>query len=509
MFKWIDDKLNKVTMYRLVLYVLLFLLVAAFVLSALGLLPFSPLALLFSVFFLTTVCWIANLASAKVFHAPTNVESMYITALILALIISPPSSPHDGAYFAIAAWASIWAMASKYVFAVRNKHIFNPAAFAVALTALTINQSASWWVGTFSMLPFVLVTGLLIVRKIRRADLMLGFFPVALISVIASGIVRHVNPFTLTWGTFVDTPILFFAFVMLTEPLTAPHTKNLRIMYGALVGFLFAPWVHVGSLYFTPELALLVGNVFAYAVSPKAKLMLNLKKRILVADNTHDFVFKTDRPLAFKPGQYMEWTLEHEGADSRGNRRYFTIASSPTEKDIRMGVKFYPFGSSFKHALLAMTSSDTVVASQLAGDFVMPKDASRKLVFMSGGIGVTPFRSMIKYLVDRREQRDIVHFYSNKTVADIAYADVFEAARNELGINTVYTLTDHGSVPAGWQGKTGFVDAKMIAEEVPDYADRTFYLSGPRGMIVAFEKTLKAMGIPGSRIKMDFFPGFA
>jgi ferredoxin-NADP reductase len=508
MLNWIDNLLNRVTMYRLVLYVLLFLLGAAFVLCWLGILPYNSVALVFSTLFLIAVCWVTNEISAIIFQAPVNVESVYITALILALIITPISTPFDANFFSLAIWASIWSMASKYALAIGAKHIFNPVAVAVMMTALVINQAASWWVGTLSMLPFVLVGGFLIVKKIRRFDLVLSFLGAALLSILVPIVFRGSDPLVSLSKTLASTPLFFFASVMLTEPLTTPPTKTLRIWYGALVGFLFAPWVHVGGLYSTPEIALVVGNVFSYLVSPKRKFLLTLKEQHQIADHTADLIFQPDRPLVYKPGQYMEWTLAHAHPDARGNRRYFTLASSPTEKDLRIGVKFYQGGSSYKYALASLGSNDVVVASQLAGEFVLPDDPSKKLVFIAGGIGVTPFRSMVKYLLDRNEKRDIVMLYSNKVKADIAYADVFEAAWQQLGIRTVYVLTEKKLAPRAWQGKTGFIDADMIAEEIPDFADRLFYLSGPHAMIVAYEQVLKNMGVPKSHIKTDYFPGF-
>ena len=89
-------------------------------------------------------------------------------------------------------------------------------------------------------------------------------------------------------------------------------TQSLRIAYGMLVGFLFAPGIHVGSVYSTPELALVVGNSFSYAVSPKAKHIPKLKEKKEVGTDIHDFVFATPDKVAFRPGQYMEWTLGHE-----------------------------------------------------------------------------------------------------------------------------------------------------------------------------------------------------
>jgi len=116
--------------------------------------------------------------------------------------------------------------------------------------------------------------------------------------------------------------------------------------------------------------------------------------------------------------------------DSRGNRRYFTIASSPTEKELRLGVKFYPNGSSFKKALASMNEADTIIASQLSGDFIMPSNKKKKLVFIAGGIGITPFRSMIKYLIDTKQKRDIVLIYSNRTKTDVIYKNIFDSAAN-------------------------------------------------------------------------------
>jgi ferredoxin-NADP reductase len=299
---------------------------------------------------------------------------------------------------------------------------------------------------------------------------------------------------------------------MITEPLTTPPTRGLRILYGAIVGFLFAPAVHIGTLYFTPELALLFGNIFSYLVSPKERLTLKLKKAVQIAPDTAEFIFDTDFPMNFKPGQYLEFTLGHDKTDNRGNRRYFTIASSPTEKELRLGVKFYPDGSSFKRALLDIGEGDSIVASQLSGDFVLPRNKKRKLVFVAGGIGITPFRSMIKYLIDKKEKRDIVLIYSNKTEADVAYKDIFNLASGVLNLKVVYVTSDSKNKnieQMGRMGRTGHIDERMILEEVKDWKERTFYISGPPSMVTSTENVIKNLGLGSSQIKTDFFSGFA
>ena len=236
--------------------------------------------------------------------------------------------------------------------------------------------------------------------------------------------------------------------------------------------------------------------------------MLKLKKVEEVGTGMYDFIFKKPR-LAFRPGQYLEWTLGHGNVDSRGNRRYFTIASSPTEPDLRLGVKFYEKPSSFKKKMLEMTLGEEIMAGQLAGDFVLPRDKKKKLVFIAGGIGITPFRSMVKYLSDHGEKRDVALFYSNRTTAEIAYRDIFDEASKTIGLKTIYAVTGAGETPPEKNGRKGHIDGALIRREVPDYRDRIFYISGTHAMVSAMETTLHNMGIPRRQIKTDFFPGFA
>lgn len=504
--KVIDDILNNITMYRLILYYLIALLVVASVLSFFGVLSYSIFSIIFSVAFLVIVSLITNNIFAKVFKAVTNIESVYISALILALVITPANSLSS---FVFLFWAAVLAMASKYILAINKKHLFNPVAISIALTALTTNQSASWWIGTASMMPYVLIGGLLIVRKIKKEDLIIVFLLVATTTVLVFSFLNKINLLSVSQKIILDSPLLFLAFVMLTEPLTTPPTKKLQMLYGALVGFLFVPQIHFGSIYSTPELSLLVGNAFSYLVSPKQKLILKLKEKIKIAPDIYDFVFGLNQKLVFSPGQYLEWTLDPSNSDSRGNRRYFTIASSPTENNIRIGVKFNTNSSSFKKSLISMDQGSEIVASQLAGDFTLPKDINQKLVFIAGGIGITPFRSMVKYLLDINQRRSIIVFYSNRTSAEIVYTDIFNEVTQQLGIKTIYTLTDRTQIPVGWQGRVGYIDEQIIKKEVPDYTERLFYLSGSHLMVTAFEEVLEKMGVKKKQIIIDYFPGFA
>lgn len=501
----IDRFLNNITMYRLVLYFLLVLLVAAFFLAFVGTLPFSPWALLFSTLLLIVVSLATNAIFARAFVTTASVESTYITALILALLITPQLT---FASIGFMVWAAILSMASKYILAYKKRHLFNPAALAVVICALFINQSASWWVGTASLLPIVAIGGVLIVRKIRRADLVISFLITAILVTALLALISGQSLTTTLKTTLLSSSLFFLAFVMLTEPATTPPTHRQQITYGALVGFLFAPQLHLGSLYSTPELALLVGNIYAFLIGPKGNHQLRLQQITTAAQNTYQFIFTPDSLPTFQPGQYVELTVDTDPTDSRGNRRYFTIASSPTEKLLQFGVKFYPNPSAFKRSLANLKPGSRIKASAPAGTFVLPTNPNIKLAYIAGGIGVTPFRSHIKYLLDSQQRRDVVLFYSASSVEEFAYAPLFQEAQS-IGLRTVYTISNPSAAPANWAGKTGFIDAQMIKETLPDYQERTFYLSGPNAMVVAFERILKELGVPKQNIKTDYFPGFA
>jgi glycine betaine catabolism B len=505
MMNTVDRFLNNITMYRLVLYYVMALLGSAVFLGFFELVPHSSLNIVLCTLFITAVCWAANTAMALAFKVPANTESIYITAFILALIM-PPVELSDYIGWTGLALASVAAIVSKFILAIYRKHIFNPVAVGVVASGFLLDQPPTWWVGgNLELLPIVLIGGMLILRKVQR-------FEMFAVYVLANLVVTTLTTSPDMYGeaftqTMLYSPLFFAGFAMLTEPLTAPAALLPSLAFGAIVGGLSSPSVHIGEFYFTPELAFLVGNAFAWIVSPKFRLKLTLERIEKKAHGCFDYVFSSRRPMAFSAGQYLDWTMDVARPDDRGNRRAFTIASAPSEKHLRLGVKFYPEPSAFKKSLLAMKPGDVIYGSQLAGSFVLPKSHTEKLAFIAGGIGVTPFRSMIQHMVDEQQKRSVVLLYGNNKANEIAYADVFDKAERELGLRTVYAVAeDHGRDS---NMHHGFIDAALIKREMPDYKDRTFYISGPRAMVVRFQQTLAELGISKSRIKTDFFPGFA
>jgi ferredoxin-NADP reductase len=152
-----------------------------------------------------------------------------------------------------------------------------------------------------------------------------------------------------------------------------------------------------------------------------------------------------------------------------------------------------------------MKPGSTIHASQLGGDFTLPANPETKIAFLAGGIGITPFRSMLQYLLDRQERRPIVIVYGTESQEDISYRGVLSAARRELRIPTVHAVAqgaERGQYP-------GYIDERLVRTAIPDYLERTFYISGPQAMVKALRQKLRSMGVHRSKIKVDYFPGFA
>jgi hypothetical protein len=177
-------------------YILVGLLGLGLIFSFFGLVPYTPQSIVISTLVLVIISWATNTLFAYFFKAPTNIESVYITALILALIISPATTASE---FIFLGWTGILSMASKYTLTIGKKHIFNPAAIALVITMFILGQSASWWVGTAVLAPFVFISGVLIIRKLHFGDLAWSFFTTCIvvslgITFLKGGYIHNIKP---------------------------------------------------------------------------------------------------------------------------------------------------------------------------------------------------------------------------------------------------------------------------------------------------------------------------
>jgi ferredoxin-NADP reductase/Na+-translocating ferredoxin:NAD+ oxidoreductase RnfD subunit len=497
----IDAILNRFTMYRLVVYVLSAYAALGVAAAWLGRLPVSPTEMVVSLFLVLVSAYAADRGLARYFGVPSNDESWLITGLIIFLIMHPATNVVGGLGLVL---AGALGSASKYLIALRGKHIFNPAAFAAAVLTLTGLATTTWWIGSSMFWPVTLVLGLAIVRKIRRGALVVTFAAVAVTLQVAQVLAAHQAIATLQPALF-SSPLIFLATIMLTEPATMPPRRTQQMVFAGLVAALYVLAPRVGPLSVDPEVALLLGNVYAYVVSAKSRVRLTLREIQPVSEYVYNYIFAPDHPLRFLPGQYMEWTLAGVPYDSRGNRRTFTIASSPTEPSVQVGLKYYQPASMYKATFARLEPGDIVYGSQPAGNFTMQGLEREKLAFVAGGIGVTPFRSMIKYLADTQARGDIILLYVVSDEHEFAYAQELKAAE-AVGVRTIPIVTR-----AGYQHPavtTAKLSADLVARLVPDHAERRFFISGPPLLVDATRGYLDDLGIARTRIRTDHFAGY-
>ena len=256
---------RRILTYRLTFYYLAAIVLAALVLSGLGIVRPPVTNIAFSAMVALLVCWGVNWAFARVCGAGSSWESVCISALIIVLIVTP-AAPNDPAAAGFLALVCAWAMASKYILAIDRRHLFNPAAFAAALMSLVFHRPISWWAGDYALLlPLLVLGGALVLARLRYYEMLASFAVVALGLSVAHGDLSSFADVARSLSRMgIHSMFCFFGLVMRTEPRTAPLGRWRQVVYGGLVGLLFSPFTHIDSYYFTPEVALLCGNLFTF-----------------------------------------------------------------------------------------------------------------------------------------------------------------------------------------------------------------------------------------------------
>jgi glycine betaine catabolism B len=500
-YRYVQAVIDRTAMYMLVLYMLSALSLCSLIFGALGLVAYGMVSQLLSFCLIICVAYGSSLLLAFIRKVPANHHSSIITGLILFFLILPATTVTE---YIVLAGTVVVAIASKYIFVYRKQHLFNAAALAVFLLSLSGFGAASWWVATPWLLPPLLITGSIVVIKIRKWELCISFLVAGFAVFIFEGL-YYGDEVASTWSMFfLSYPALFLGFFMLTEPFSMPPTKKTQMMYGALVGVLSNTSLLKPVLSMTPELALLIGNLAAYPLTLKRKLTLVVQSVREIAMWTYEVTFIKPAGLRFVAGQYLEWMLPHSKFDSRGIRRYFTVAASPTEEVLRVAVKIPEVASTYKQKLQSLKEGDIVIASQLAGDFVLPTDTSKKIAMVAGGIGVTPFRSHLQFLADTNDQRDVALFYCNNTIEEAAYSAEFARYRKNPILKIVYVFA---KAAPSHEYESGYFNADVVTKHTPDYKERVWYISGPPIMVASAATTLRTLGVPIKQIKKDFFPG--
>jgi len=204
--------------------------------------------------------------------------------------------------------------------------------------------------------------------------------------------------------------------------------------------------------------------------------------------------FKSDEPLNWKPGQYLFYTLPNDDQDNRGVTRYFTISSAQFEKFIMLTTRIGDPSSSFKKSLTEMKIGDRITASGPDGDFTV-EDPNKNYVFIAGGIGITPFRSILLDLDHKKLPINVQLLYSNRD-EDIVFK---EELKSLMSKNPNFKIKYFISPQR--------IDTSTI-EQLNNINNRMFYISGPEPFVESFEKMIKDLGVKPLNIKLDEFPGY-
>lgn len=225
-------------------------------------------------------------------------------------------------------------------------------------------------------------------------------------------------------------------------------------------------------------------------------MKLQLIRRKTEVPGVESFIFNPEQPLAWKAGQFLHYVLHHEPTDNRGSDRWFTVASAPYEKEVMITTRLASKeSSSFKTALASLKIDDSIEISGVEGEFIV-EDAAQEYVFIAGGIGITPFHSILKEYAYEGVKLNVTLLYANRD-AQIPYQkELEEFAKTNPNLKIHYIIAPDR------------IDENKIKQLVQDTQTSLFYVSGPEPMVEALGNTLKKMGVPAEHLKQDWFPGY-
>ncbi|GAA2173956.1 hypothetical protein GCM10009846_18000 [Agrococcus versicolor] len=503
-------RLDAVPMHALVGTILVAHVVLAAVLSFAGVLSYDGVGILVSAVVGVAVSIAASLLFGRIARRPAHLPSAAITGLIVSLVALPPSMDQPTGIVDLSVVAAVCALASaaKVLVVWRGRLVVNPAAAGLVIAGIVLPLLSpgvaveAWWVAALPLLPLTIVGGALVLLRTRIVA--------PALALVAVGVVLQTIAYASFSGDVVaaavqaiaQSPVLFLAAFMFSEPVTLPPRRPQRIAVGALVGALVALPILAsavgiplgfGSFYFLQAAALVVGNVVAFLLGSRHGTILRLTGLERDGDVV-DLRFSAEPELAHRPGQWVELSLPHR-ADLRGERRVFSVASPPGSPEVRLGVRAAEPISSFKRHLLDMEPGDTVAVTRQGGDFT-PKPGQARL-FVAAGIGVTPFLS---HLGASDDDTVLVLLLREGDPVPFASALAKAAARIVIVSPTAPDLA------SGWEHVSGRIDGARLRELVPDLAERQVLVSGSSEQVGRLRRIAKAAG--ARRVLVDAFAGY-
>lgn len=242
-----------------------------------------------------------------------------------------------------------------------------------------------------------------------------------------------------------------------------------------------------------------------------AKYTIELLKKEMVAEGTEAFYFSKPKGFKFLAGQHAEYTLiDPKETDAEGNMRIFSYIVSPEED--RLGIATRMRDTAFKRNLGKMETGDKIEMAGPFGNFLLHEKAERPAIFLVGGIGITPFMSIIKD-ADYKEKNGIklphrYLFFSNRRPKDAPFFEgLTRMAEDNKNLTLIPTMSDIGS-EGDWSGEQGYIHMQMIEKYVPNRGAAIYYMAGPEKMVQAMREMLNKEGVSNDDIKTEEFSGY-
>jgi ferredoxin-NADP reductase len=216
-------------------------------------------------------------------------------------------------------------------------------------------------------------------------------------------------------------------------------------------------------------------------------------------------LFGLERPKGFQflAGQFCAITLPSVGfTDDKGLRNGFSIASAPLERELMFATRLSD--SAFKKTLRDVIAGSVVSIEGPFGSFTLPEETSKPIILLAGGLGVTPFRSMVKHAADVSTGHSVTLFYSSRVPEEAVFLDELKAlADAHANINLVATMTRPEQSSTSWTGLTGRLNAAMIRNGCKQWANALYYMAGPPAMVDTMQQILDEMAIPQDRVRTE------
>jgi ferredoxin-NADP reductase len=233
-----------------------------------------------------------------------------------------------------------------------------------------------------------------------------------------------------------------------------------------------------------------------------------LKRRDSLCDGTTALYFEKPGGFNFKPGQFANFTLDSVNTtDAGGITRTLSIASAPHEKDLMVAMRMRDTG--FKRIASALPIGAPFLMEGPYGNLILHKDVARPAVFLAGGIGITPFRSMIRHATEVGSAHRIFLFYSIRRFEEAAFLkELREIQELNPRFKFIPTITHPDGMRHDWRGELGHITEPMLMSWIPDFQDPIFYIAGPPGMVAGMRQMLEVAGVPDDNIRAEEFAGY-